>query len=77
MRNSNNLDKIMKLLCQRTKSFALILHVNKLFKLLKTRRKLNVRLANEICVLIVQLNGIKISLVMRPRKSSMRAGLMS
>jgi hypothetical protein len=77
MKNLSNLDKIMKLQYLRTKSFVLMHHANRLYKLLKIRRKLNVTLANEICVLIVQLNGTKIRLVMRLRKNSMKAGLMS
>jgi len=76
MKNLSYLDKIMKLQYLKTKSFVRILHANRLYKLLKIRRKLNVTLANEICVLIVLLNGIKIRLVMRLRKNSMRAGLM-
>ena len=77
MKNLSNLDKIMKLQYLRTKSFVRILHANRLYKLLKIRRKLDVKLANEICASIVQLNGIKIRLVMRLRKNSMKAGLMS
>jgi hypothetical protein len=77
MRNSNNSDKIMRLLCLMIRSFVLIHHANKLFKHLRTPRKLNAKLANEICALIVQLNGTKDNLAIRHRKSFMRVGLMS
>ena len=60
-----------------TRSFALILHANKLYKLLRTPRKLNAPVANEICALTVQLNGTLGSHVMRHRKNFMRDGLMS
>ena len=76
-KNLSNLDKIMRLQCQMIKSFAPILHVNKLFKRLRTQRKLNAKLANEICALIVQLNGTKDNPVIRRRKSFMRDGPMS
>jgi len=59
------------------RSFVHIPHVNKLFKHLRIPRKLNAKLANEICALIVQLNGTKDNPVIRHRKSFMRDGPMS
>ena len=76
-KNLSNSDKIMRSLCQMIRSFVHIPHANKLFKHLRIQRKLNAKLANEICALIVQLNGTKDSHVIRHRKSFMRDGPMS
>jgi hypothetical protein len=76
-KNLSNSDKIMKSQYQMIRSFVPILHANKLFKHLRIPRKSNVKLANEICALIVQLNGTKDNPVIRRRKSFMRDGPMS
>ena len=75
-KSSSNSEKIMKLLCQMIRSSAHIAHANRLYRHLRTLRRLNVQRAKERCVLIVRLNGTLGSPVRRHRKNYMKGGRM-